>query len=40
MAISPDDFVVRYNVSDAAASSFFRLNDAVFGVLDDDRLAY
>ena len=40
MAISPDDFVVRYNVSDAAASSFFRLNDSVFGVLNDDRLAY
>ena len=39
-AISPDDFVMRFNVSDAVNSAFFRLNDTVFGVLNDDRLAY
>jgi hypothetical protein len=38
--ITPDDFVMRFNVSDAVNSAFFRLNDTVFGVLDDDRLAY
>ena len=39
-AITPDDFVLRFNVSDAAASSFFRIQDATFGVLNDDRLGY
>tara|TARA_Y100000592_G_scaffold93790_1_gene157541 strand:+ start:1623 stop:2849 length:1227 start_codon:yes stop_codon:yes gene_type:complete len=39
-AITPDDFVLRFNVSDAVNSAFFRLNDSVFGVLNDDRLAY
>jgi hypothetical protein len=39
-AITPDDFTLRYNVSDAVNSAFFRLNDSVFGALDDDRLAY
>jgi hypothetical protein len=39
-AITPDDFTLRYNVSDAVNSAFFRLNDTVFGALDDDRLAY
>jgi hypothetical protein len=40
LAITPDDFVLRFNVSDAVNSAFFRLNDSVFGVLNDDRLAY
>ncbi len=39
-AITPDDFVLRFNVSDAVNSAFFRLNDTVFGQLNDDRLAY
>ena len=39
-AITPDDFVMRFNVSDAVNTAFFRLNDSVFGVLNDDRLAY
>jgi|TARA_Y100000289_G_scaffold66088_1_gene81420 hypothetical protein len=39
-AISPDDFVVRFNVSDAVNSAFFRLNSATYGQLDDDRLGY
>jgi len=39
-AISPQDFVVRFNVSDAVNSAFFRLNSATYGQLNDDRLAY
>ena len=39
-AITPDDFVIRFNVSDAVNSAFFRLNSATYGQLDDDRLAY
>ena len=39
-AITPDDFTLRYNVSDAVNSAFFRLNDTVFGALNDDRLGY
>lgn len=39
-AITPGDFTVRFNVSDAVNTAFFRLNDTVFGVLNDDRLAY
>ena len=38
--ITPDDFVIRFNVSDAVNSAFFRLNSATYGQLDDDRLAY
>ena len=38
--ITPDDFILRFNVSDAVNSAFFRLNSATYGVLDDDRLAY
>ena len=40
LAITPQDFVVRCNVSDAVNSAFFRLNSATYGQLDDDRLAY
>lgn len=39
-AITPDEFVTRFNVSDAVNSAFFRLDSAVYGQLDDDRLAY
>lgn len=39
-AISPDDFIVRFNVSDAVNSAFFRLDSATYGQLDDDRLGY
>ncbi len=39
-SISPDDFVMRFNVSDAVNSAFFRLNDSTYGQLNDDRLAY
>ncbi len=39
-AISPDDFVIRFNVSDAQNVAFFRLDSAVYGQLDDDRLSY
>ena len=39
-AISPDDFVMRFNVSDAVNSAFFRLDSANFGQLGDDRLGY
>jgi len=39
-AITPDDFVIRFNVSDSVNTAFFRLNDSTFGQLDDDRLAY
>ena len=39
-AITPDDFVIRFNVSDAVNSAFFRLDSATFGQLDDDRLGY
>jgi hypothetical protein len=39
-AITPDDFVIRFNVSDAVNSAFFRLNSATYGQLNDDRLAY
>jgi hypothetical protein len=39
-AITPDDFVIRFNVSDSVNTAFFRLNDSTFGQLDDDRLGY
>ena len=39
-AITPDDFVIRFNVSDAVNSAFFRLNSATYGQLGDDRLGY
>lgn len=39
-AITPDDFVIRFNESDAVNSAFFRLNSATYGQLGDDRLGY
>lgn len=39
-AFTPDDFVVRFNVSDAQSTAFFRLNSATFGELGTDRLGY
>lgn len=39
-AITPDDFVIRFNVSDAVNSAFFRLDSATYGQLNDDRLGY
>lgn len=39
-AFTPDDFIVRFNVSDAQSTAFFRLDSASFGELDTDRLGY
>ena len=40
LAITPQDFVLRFNVSDAVNSAFFRLDSATYGQLDTDRLGY